>query len=591
MIGGLNRFRRIAAAVYHLGPRRAALNVKARLLRPAFDPARYRLRRGTDLLYIGRPRVPLRMEPGAARFEWPERRFTVFGRSRVLGNPPDWEPPEELLWLFNLHYFGYLDQLPPAGRLALALEWIEGHGPDPVRPGWRPYSLSLRLRNWTRALFAAGVHMTDEQRAVLVASIEAQGDCVAHGVEYHLGANHLLENAITLKFLAACFTGSAVRRWNAIAERILQREISEQFLADGGHFERSPMYHALLTDGLLDLVNVLPDEDAVRIHLLSRLPGILGYLDVLAHPDGGPPLFNDCALDLAPWPRRLLAYAAEMGLRPALGEREQPTQGAVAHFPESGYHAWRAPGVAFFYDAGPVGPDYQPAHAHGDMFSFELSAGGRRLVVDGGTSTYAVGAERAWARSTAAHNTVELDGQSQCEFFGAFRVGRRGRPHGVTFAREDQGLHVRGWHDGYARLAGGPRHEREVRFLAPGVLLIWDEVQSLRPHRAVSRIRFAPGAVLEPSGQQAFRVRLGEVSYTVSAFGGELRPEGAFYAPRFGERVPCEALALVKASEPDFGYALAPVGVPVQIDSEGARVGPTRVERWRSHGRFVDFLF
>ena len=42
---------------------------------------------------------------------------------------------------------------------------------------------------------------------------------------------------------------------------MLRRELPEQFLHDGGHFERSPMYHALLTHGLLDLVNVLPESD------------------------------------------------------------------------------------------------------------------------------------------------------------------------------------------------------------------------------------------------------------------------------------------------------------------------------------------
>jgi hypothetical protein len=584
MIGALVRARRIAAAVYHLGPRRAALNVQARLLKRPFDPARFGLRRGTDLRYTGRPRVALRAAPGTARFEWPERRVLIFGRSRILGSPADWEPAEDLLWLFNLHYFGFLDSLPPEGRLTLALEWIEGHGPDPARPGWRPYSLSLRLRNWTRALFSAAVPMTDEQRATVVASIEAQGNCLAEIVEYYLGANHLLENAITLKFLSACFTGSAAGQWKTVADRILGQEIDEQFLTDGGHYERSPMYHALLTEGLLDLVNVVPEDDAVRRHLLPRLPAILRFLEVLAHPDGAPPLFNDCAVGVASQPSHLLAYAAEMGLRPAPGDHEPSTRAEVTHFPASGYHAWRARGVAFFYDAGPVGPDYQPAHAHADMFSFELSVGGHRLVVDGGTSTYAAGPERDWVRSTAAHNTVELDGLSQCELFDAFRVGRRGRPGGIAFATEDGSLRVRGWHDGYERLPGRPRHEREVRFLAPGVLLVWDTVPSRTAHRAVSRIRFAPGTVLEPSGEGAFRVRLGEARYTLTAFGGELHPEPAFYAPRFGERLACEALALVKGSGPEFGYALAPTEVPVQIDREGARVGATRIERWTPPG-------
>jgi len=578
----------MAAAIYHLGPRRAALNIHARLLKRAFDPGRYQLRLGTDLRYGGRPRAPLRSEPGAARIEWPERRLTIFGRSRVLDHPPDWEPREELLWLFNLHYFGYLDQLPAAERVVLALEWVDGHEPDPARAGWRPYSLSLRLRNWTRALFSDGAPMTAEEATRLLASIEAQGDCLAASVEYYLGANHLLENAITLKFLAACFTGAAARPWEAIADRILGQEIDEQFLTDGGHFERSPMYHALLSEGLLDLVNVLPDDDAIRRHLVARLPGILGYLAVLAHPDGAPPLFNDCALGIAPSPRHLLAYAAELGLRPEPSGAALEVNRYISHFPESGYHTWRAPGIAFFYDAGPVGPDYQPAHAHGDIFSFELSAGGRRLVVDGGTSTYVAGAERAWVRSTGAHNTVEFDEQDQCEFFGAFRMGRRGRPRDIRFAVESLGLHVRAWHDGYARLLGKPRHQREILFVAGGALLVWDEIHSGRAHRAVSRIRLAPGAILELTAPDAARVHLADETYAIRTFGGELRREAAFYAPSFGDRLPCEALALLKGSGPAFGYALGPLALPLEIDARGARVGATRIERWPEERRPED---
>ncbi len=100
-------------------------------------------------------------------------------------------------------------------------------------------------------------------------------------------------------------------------------------------------------------------------------------------------------------------------------------------------------------DAGPIGPDYLPGHGHGDMFSYELSLDGRRVVVDGGTSTYEAGPERDWVRSTRAHNTVEIAGEDQCEFFGAFRVGRRGRPRDVAAEVTADGLHVAGWHDGY----------------------------------------------------------------------------------------------------------------------------------------------
>ena len=279
------------------------------------------------------------------------------------------------------------------------------------------------MRHWTRALFR-GLFAAEPARARLLASIEAQAECLTDTLEFHLRGNHLLESALTLKLLAACFRGPAVSRWERRADAVLDAELDEQFLTDGGHVERSPMYHALLLHGLLDLVNVLPESDARRARILQRLPGLLRFLAALRHPDGEIALVNDAAFEIAPAPGALLDYARRLGL-------ETPAFGSGS-FPDTGYHVWRRGKDALFVDAGPIGPDYLAAHGHGDVFSWELSLDGRRVVVDGGTSTYEAGEERAWVRSTRAHNTVEVGGVDQSEFFGAFRVGRRARPRDVV---------------------------------------------------------------------------------------------------------------------------------------------------------------
>ena len=184
------------------------------------------------------------------------------------------------------------------------------------------------------------------------------------------------------------------------------------------------MYHALLGPRA-----ARPRERAARRGpsrargWWSGCPALLRFLAALRHPDGEIALFNDAAFGIAPEPARssVRGPARPRGRRLRLRARSRTT----------GYHVWRDGEDALFVDAGPIGPDYLPAHGHGDMFSYELSLDGRRVVVDGGTSTYEAGAERDWVRSTRAHNTVEIAGADQCEFFGAFRVGRRGRPRDV----------------------------------------------------------------------------------------------------------------------------------------------------------------
>ena len=556
---------RYAAAIYHLGPRQAARNLVHRATRGARRFGRYRHPAG-GLEWAGRARTSFLPHSGGTRLEGGQ--FTAVGRTLTVGDPPGWEPEAPLLWLFNLHYFAWLEALPGDEQRRLVLDWIERYPPSARRPGWMPYPLSLRLRRWATLASAAG--WSDAQRSRLLASVEAQADCLADTLEYHLRGNHLLESAITLKLLAACLRGPAVGRWERRANAVLDAELGEQFLLDGGHVERSPMYHARLAHGLLDLMNVLPEADERRLRIEERLPGILRFLAAMRHPDGEITLFGDAALGIAPEPGAILEYAARLGLETAgFGS---------GSFPKTGYHVWRDGNDALFVDAGPIGPDYLPAHAHGDIFSYELSLDGKRVVVDGGTSSYEAGAERDWVRSTRAHNTVEIAGADQAEFFGAFRVGRRGHPREVVARVGAVGIQVSGWHDGYRRLAGRPVHFRELELVAPAALAVWDTVESSEPVTAVSRVRFPPGARVRLDGADAF-VETEGLTLSLRSFGGTLVAEAGHYAPRFGERLDCPVLALHKGPGREFGYVLARSGVSLRIEPTGAEVAGRPVPR------------
>ena len=52
------------------------------------------------------------------------------------------------------------------------------------------------------------------------------------------------------------FDGPEADGWLELGLRILERELPVQFLPDGAQFERSPMYHALALEDVLDLVNM-----------------------------------------------------------------------------------------------------------------------------------------------------------------------------------------------------------------------------------------------------------------------------------------------------------------------------------------------
>jgi uncharacterized heparinase superfamily protein len=242
-----------------------------------------------------------------------------------------------------------------------------------------------------------------------------------------------------------------------------------------------------------------------------------------------------------------------------------------------------APGEGGAYvvcDAGPIGPDYQPGHAHGDLLSFELSFAGRRVVTDSGVHGYDGDPWRAWCRSTHAHNTVEIDGQSQCEFWSVFRVARRARPHDVRFEARADGFRLAAWHDGYERLAGRPRHARRFAWHARGVLLVRDEVMSARSVTARSRLHLHPDCVVERLAGPAARIRHpGGVFQVRFAGPGAIALEASSYCPDFVVRRERTALCFEATGERlVFGFCIANTEAEIGYDlASGADISGEQV--------------
>src|SRR5690606_6973721 len=136
-----------------------------------------------------------------------------------------------------------------AWHLDLLRDWVAanppGHG-----DGWEPYPTSLRIVNWIKWALAGNT-----LPPACVHSLAVQVRWLRRCLEIHLLGNHLFANAKALVFAGLYFSGPEAHRWLATGLRILEREIAEQILPDGGQFERSTMYHALAYEDMLDLVN------------------------------------------------------------------------------------------------------------------------------------------------------------------------------------------------------------------------------------------------------------------------------------------------------------------------------------------------
>ncbi len=209
----------------------------------------------------------------------------------------------------------------------------------------------------------------------------------------------------------------------------------------------------------------------------------------------------------------------------------------VNAFPASGYYVCRKADDLIIIDCGQIGPDYQPGHAHCDTLSYELAIDGRKVVVDSGVCDYELSQERAYARSTKAHNTVIVDGEEQSEMWGAFRVARRARPiqaHIEEIGQES--VLFEGAHDGYRRLKGRLIHKRQISYDGQGSWVITDVLEGKGIHRMEGFVHIHPDLSIVESGVGIFIIeRCGEALAAVEALGAcQMKIEQGCYFPEFG---------------------------------------------------------
>ena len=462
---------------------------------------------------------------------WVSDTFTSLNRS-VRMAVVDWNHPSQgKLWTYNLNYFDFLSQpgLKPDEGLRLIRDFISRT--DTLNDGLEPYPTSLRIINWIQFLSRNQI-----QDDTINRHLYAQTGLLRWRLEYHLAGNHLLENGFALLTAALYFHHNA---WFRRAVKLVRVELSVQILTDGGHNERSLMYHQILLDRLLDVLLALRHDTWHNAPMLidfleAKAAQMLRWLDAITFRNGDVPMVNDAAWTIAPTTEQLGAKAVLAGVvsnpgsvssqtsrpdgfwRTASADRhkgsvETQTQEVVRTQTlniDTGYRKFTFHRCELFADVGQIGPDHQPGHAHADTFSFVLYVDNQPLIVDSGTSTYETGTRRAWERSTAAHNTVDVMGINSSEVWAGFRVGRRAR---VTVLTDTETM-LTARHDGYQHL--GIVHERAWS-IEPNCIRITDRLTGTKPTRSrnqsgVARMHFHPGVAvsLTETGINAGAVRI-----------------------------------------------------------------------------------
>lgn len=441
------------------------------------------------------------------------------------------------LWRYNQHYFDDLNAMDARERRSwhrfLLQRWVQDN-PLGGGSGWEPYPTSLRIVNWVKWASSGNALPAECEQSLAV-----QTRWLTGRLEIHLLGNHLFANAKALVFAGCFFSGDEAESWVARGLTILEREVPEQVLADGGHFERSTMYHALALEDMLDLVNVLQSATFGSEKLTARvrafvelchqkIPLMVHWMNATCHPNGDIAFFNDAAIGIAPSPANLRSYAERLCFVSS-GTAEKSVS-----LPESGYFRLENDDACVLFDAAPVGPDYLPGHAHADTLSFELSLRGQRLLVNSGTSEYGVSDERLRQRGTSAHNTVEVNGTDSSEVWSGFRVARRAYPKSVSFAEAGDNKSISACHDGYRRLSPPVSVCRTID-LAGDSLTVTESLNG-RWESAVARFYVHPQVSVEKSGSCLVTFSLPDGHECTMTFegAGKISVRDATWHPRFG---------------------------------------------------------
>lgn len=419
------------------------------------------------------------------------------------------------LWNYNLHYLEFLiplavkyTQSPKEEYIdkfqGLMESWLEQTSGD----SFEAYTISMRIPNLLICLELLKDKLEGtELKKKLLESIYQQYRYLLKSQELALLANHYFENLKSIVISSLLFNELDI--YHKYFDLFL-KEVEEQILGDGMHFERSLMYHKIILEDILRIYVVLASAnhkgDAEKI-----IPTIRKMTSVISGIEKGfsrTPLFNDAGNNVSKNKYGLVKAAGRicgdendrhneqcLEKNYSCEDNEQKALTRTA-FPESGYYKLDFRNIAVLFDCGEIGPTYMGGHAHCDCLSFELAVNGRMIFVNSGTGQYQ-GKLRTFFRSTPAHNTIMIDDREQSELWGEHRAGRRiGKVRGIGNADANE-YAVTGSFESYL----GDHFRRKIKWISEKRLVFLDDfiAHDKGIHIARQFLHLAPGYHYERS--------------------------------------------------------------------------------------------
>ncbi len=427
--------------------------------------------------------------------------FDFIGLTKTLEYPiKNWNNNHwPRLWQFNLHYFDWakslLDKSLVNGEVEDKLSligniidnWIEINIPG-KGDGWDSYTISLRIRNWIW-LFRCSPNLITNKR---INSLWKQICWLDSHPEKCHGGNHFLENLIALIIGSYQFNSKKSKKIIQKSLIELKTELNSQIMVDGGHEERSAAYHFLLLERLVELGCVLRNNKILELKWLDKkIELMIIWAKKVKLLNNQLPSFNDSSLSLVSSPLDIIRFAEaylnnsfyskkgikSLMIRESIVKNNTAKKSKIIKNPpkiidlkNTGWTIFRpGNGWEITFKWGLTGPKHLPAHTQSDLLSLNIYKDGIPILIDAGTSTYENNSIRAYERSSAAHNCLQLGIKNNnqinwiepVEVWNSFRAGFKAQSNGHLFRHNKRCISSSGSHDGYLRF--GAAYERQVK--------------------------------------------------------------------------------------------------------------------------------
>jgi hypothetical protein len=564
------------------------------------------------------------MEPGCAGEQWPQ---TYYADIHLYHDPA--RPDRDVKWSWELNRFQHLlclgtawrltgDEKFPAEARRQMDSWMESER-YPLGIHWNSnLEVGLRALSWARChlLCINSAHWDRDFLARFAPCMYRHGLHLENELTvHHTAGNHLLGEASALFCLGLLYPLFAdSTRWLGRSTRILNKLVPRIILPDGVYAEQTTGYFRFIAEFLLNVLHLAQHagielSDEVR----SRLAAGMKFLKALS-PDfreipmigdsdtgsaigwqlsdfwdfsslaaSGAVLLDEPSLfdGLKSFPAEAFLLVGEKGLTAYEGHQRSRTQDGrdkdafpnSVTFPHGGYQISRDDRFSLVFDTGRLGISPGYGHGHADGLSFVLNYADKPVIIDPGTFLYNGPLEwREYFRSTAAHNTLRIDGGQQAKPLDTFRWAD---PIRITQYPPRSGTDWRVFHGSVKW--GSIVHHRFLLHILNGGLIIIDAVEGSGEHALEWSLHLDPDWEVRQMDARLFTVGWSDKEMEIffihseaanhSLARGSIMPMAGWYSRYYGCRIPTTTLrSIMKTHLPGvMVFGIKPSGMRISL--------------------------